>query len=525
MDYPTLLNVYQNITGKPGSDADFNQWVQGIVNASGSTSGVEGISPGFFNSPAGQSYVQSTTTAATPGTASGPGGTSATGLQPNSVGADGTFGPLVVPEVNSGDFTQAPSPTVTGGNYNQVQNATQGGQFGTVGLNTQSQTGTTGQDTTGTQTQSGTSTTNQTQSGTSTNEQDTTNESRNYGGSSSATQGAEFTTALDTLGFGKLLQDQATGTVAADAERQGWLKDVMNTGGTGFNGQVDQAVRQSLSGPRMSGAGQSAQARAAGYAASDIGRNNLNQRLGAAEQLAGPTGLAQLSTAANPFIGKATTSAGNTTAFQDLLTSGKTNTSGTQASTGTTSGTTASNSTTNSSGSTTGFQDLVTNGAETQAGTTSGQSSQAGAGQIPQGQPVKTGGCVLCTAAIEMNLPKANMLRVLRRVIDFKLNVDRSTYANAARGYFAVFTPVARWLLSHPVLALLLWPLARAIVYEELRISGRRLPLKYGAKVTHFIGHNFCAAVGRFFPVSGHVTDPVITDIARRNNILFEVKS
>lgn len=578
MTYEQLLPVYQQITGQQGSDENFNQWVQGIVNTSGSQQGVEGIPSNFFDTMQGRQYVDSTTTA-TPaqivsGTGSGDAGTSG-----------GGFGPLIAPDVVAPPFEQAPAPTVAGGNYNQVQNATQAGQFGTIGQNYQSQTGVTGQDQTGTTQTTGSqntaqqnqqstdtaqqqtglsvnqqqnqgttqSTQNQQQSGTSQEQQQ--QDSRTTGTTTQSTQNRDVTQAIDTLGFGKLLQDQAASTSASDAARQSWLQDTMQTGGSGFNSQVDQAVRRSLSGPQMTGTGQSAQARAAGYAGAEIGRNNLNQRLAASEQLAGPTGLTTLSSAANPFIGKDSTSTGTGTTFQDLITKGTTNTTGSQNTSGSTTGTqntsgtssgsqaTSSNmlgsqNTTgsqntqsltdqlqNTASSTTGFQDLVTKGAESQAGVTLGQSSQAGAGQIPQGQPVQSGGCVLCTAAVEMKLPKANMLRVLRRVINHKLNVDRSAYRNAARGYFATFTPVARWLLSHDRIARTLWPIARAIVYEELRISGRRLPWKFSAWVTHTVGHNFCAAVGFLFPVRGHVTDPVINDIARRNNILFEVQS
>lgn len=431
----------------------------------------------------------------------------------------GGFTSLIGPVVTAPAFTEAPGPNI-GGNYRQVQNATQAGQFGTVGSNYQQQTGTTGQTQAGTQQTTGAQTTAQQQQ--QATEQQQAQDSRTSGTTTQATAGKDVQEAIDTLGFGKLLRDQAGSVGASDAERTAWLKDTMQTGGTGFNSQIDQAVRQSQTGPGMTGAGDSSRARKAGYAAAEIGRTNLNQRLAASEQLAGPTGLASLSTAANPFVGKSTTSSGTGTTFQDMLTKGTMNT------TGTTTGSSNTQSLTDqlqkTAGSTTGFQDLVTKGAEAQAGSTLGQSSQSGAGQIPQGQPVKTGGCVLCTAAVEMKLPKANMLRVLRRVINHKLNVDRSAYRNAARGYFAVFTPFARYLLTHPFLAVLLWPLARAVVYEELRLSGRRLPWKPVAWGVHWAGHSFCVAVGAVFPVRGYVTDPVITEIARKNNILFKVE-
>lgn len=339
-------------------------------------------------------------------------------------------------------FTQAPTPAVGGGNYNQVQNATQGGQFATSGQSVEQQTGTTEQ----------------------------------------TTQGTTTTKPIDTLGLGGLLAAQAGGVGEADAARLAFLKDVMATGGMGFNEQLDAGIRKSLSGPGMVGTGDSARARAAGYAAADVGRNNLNQRLAASSQLAGPTGLSSLVSAGTPYIGTEQ----------------------------------------NVSGTTTGLSDLIKKGAETSTGVTTGQSSQAGAGQIPQGQPVKTGSCVLCTAALELKL--SNHHRVLRRVINHKLRVDPRRFHNAARGYFAVFTPLARYLLSHRRLATLLWPLAKAVVYEELRVSGRRLPFRPFAWAIHWIGHTFCAAVGATFNVPGKVTDPEILRIAHRERVLYTLK-
>lgn len=487
---------------------------------------------------------------------------------PNAVGLPSSTGPgfsgltAGVPDVTN---AQATSPNLANQNYQQVQNANQGGQFATVGQTNQTQNGVTGQTTNQNQNTTDAQATNQNQSQNTNNQQNTnqstanqqntnqnttTNENQVQNSNTTGTTTQDVnqnttTNAIDTLGFGKLLQDQAASTGASDANRNAWLQDTMQTGGSGFNSQVEQAIHNSLTGSQMTGAGDSARARAAGYGAAQVARNNLDERLNAASQLAGPTGLTTLSSAANPYIGSSANTTGKNTTFQDLVTKGTTastggqnttgsttglqttlgNTSGSTGMTGNTNGTSASTQNQNTSGNTTGFSDLTTKGSESQAGVTAGQSSQAGAGVIPQGQQVSSGGCVLCTAAIEMKLPKANMLRVLRRVINHKLNVDRSAYANASRGYFAVFTPFARWLLVHPRLATFLFPLARATVYEELRISGRQLPWKLVPWGVHGCGHVVCEAVGRFFPVPQGVTDPVITDIARRNNILFEVKS
>lgn len=371
----------------------------------------------------------------------------------------GTFESLNLESLTPGSTSSVPGATVTSpppqmleapmpsnvGNYNQTQNAVQAGQFGTVGSTTQDSRQTTQQ----------------------------------------STQGTQSTRPDDIYGFGQLLRDQAGAAQGTDAARTAWLTDVMNNGGTGFQQQLDAGIRQSLSGPGMMGVGDEGRGRTAGAAAADIGRNNLNQRLGASQQLAGgtATGLTALANAAQPYgVGQTTTTAGTTT----------------------------------------GLSELMARATEAQAGTTSAQSSQAGAGQIPESQPVKTGGCVLCTAAIELKL--SNHHRVLRRVIRHKLITDNKRFANAAKGYFAVFTPLAAYLLSHRRLATILWPLAKFVVYEELRVSGRRLPFRLMPWLTHWVGHTFCAAVGATLPVKGYVDNQRILNIASRERILYPVE-
>ena len=405
---------------------------------------------------------------------------------PAGSGTDTTIQPAVTPSTvptpvdttaGSAGFSQL-NPTVTpatatgGGNYSQTQNANQGGQFQTTGN------------------------TEQTQAQTVTGEQKNTGTTS--GQTSQATTGTTTTTPTDTLGLGALLKAEAPTVAASDAARSDFLTDTMNTGGSQLGSQVDQAVRNSLSGEGMAGAGDSARARAAGYAGAQIGRNNMDQRLAASSQLAGGTGMSSLLGASTPLIGSSQTSSGNslTNALQN------------------------NESTVNSIANTLGFSKLN----ETNAGSSAATSSQAAAGEIPQGQQVQTGsggGCVLCTAAIELNL--FHGLRLLRRVINHKLNTAWPSFRNAARGYFFLFTPVAKYLLHHRRLAQLLWPLAKMTVYEELRISGRRLPFKLVPWFVHWTGHGVCSLVGRL-PVPGRVTDPTILELAQKHNILFTVK-
>lgn len=476
--YSTLLSTYQTLyPGAEISSTDgqqmFNQWVDGIRQQTGAAT-MEDI-PTTFSQGMPANYTQG-----------GPGGP----------------GTATVP---------------AGSNYQQNQNANQSGSFNTTGTTNTTQNQTTGStaNTVGQQTTQGTQQGTTTTQGT---QQQTGGQTTTTGQQTSNT-GTSTTAPTDLLGFGSLLKGQAAGAASSDAERNAFLQDVMKTGGTGFNSQVDQAVRNSLTGPRMTGAGDSAQARAAGYAASDIARNNLTQRLGAASELTHPGSLATIAAAAQPYgVGSSTTN------------------TGTSNQTGTSTGTNFSNLVTNenvnslmntlqkqNNESTTnqaGFSNLTGSQNESQSGTASGSSKQSAAGVIPQAQTVSTGGggCVLCTAATELGL--FNDLRVLRRVIDHKLNKDRSTFGSAARGYFAIFTPVARWFLTRPRLARIFYPMARAVVYEELRVSGRRLPRRTWASFIHWTGHYTCHLVGKL-PVSGRVQDPVIESIARKHNIWF----
>lgn len=460
----------------------------------------------------------------------------------------------------SGGVTQA-TVNAPGGNYNQTQNANQTGGFNTTGAttNTANQTtgGTSDQNTTGnvdtTNRQSGTQTGTIGNVGTTSGTQ--TGTIGNVGTSSGTQTGTQNTTTggtttaagqttnrpIDTLGFGGLLQGAATGAAANDATRNSFLTDVIQTGGQGFSSQVDQAVRNSLTGAQMTGAGDSARARAAGYAGAQVARNNMGERLSAAGQLAGPTALTSLSTAANPYIGQQQSTQGSTNAtgfsnlVNDLANTQNTNNVQTQnlANTGTSNNTqtqnlanTATNigsqsSTGSTNGATTGFSNLVGSGTETTGGTATGASSSAAGGTIPQAQQVSTGGggCVLCTAATELGL--YHNLRILRRVIAFKLT--SSAYTSASRGYFFLFTPLAVWLLRHPRIAAWLYPLSRAVVYQELRLSGRRLPRSEWASFVHDIGHWLCHWVGRVFPVPRHVKSPEIERIARKNNVWFSL--
>lgn len=454
-----------------------------------------------------------------------------------------------LPTTPDAPIVQAPDPValtnpgpavatdVPGQNFNQNQKSNQFGQYVSQGDTTQQQQQVTGNDTTQQQKNvSGSNTVNQQNQVT--GNDSTTNQKQTTGSntvdnidSTTSTNGTTTSTPLDTLGFGALLKGQQGTAVASDAARNGFLTDLVQTGGNNLNSQFDQASRNALTGAQMTGAGDSARARAAGYAQAEIARKNTGDRLNAAGQLAGPTAVTQLSSAANPFIGSSTATTGtiatkgtntsNTTGFSNLV--GSSSDRGFANSTG--SSNTNGFSNTDSTSKERGFSNLVGSTHESGSGTATGTGSQSAAGLVPQTQQQSSGGggCVLCTAAIELGLSKHH--RVLRVVIRHKLEKDWPRFRNSARGYFFLFTPLARTLLSFPKVASVLWPVAKAVVYEELRVAGRRLPPRTWARLVHWSGHYLCAAVGRLPFLPGYVTDNVIMGIARREKINFEVQS
>lgn len=421
---------------------------------------------------------------------------------------DGGQGPNV--------YSQGTNPD---NNYSQNQNAQQTGQFSTVGQTNTAQNQVTGQNTSNNQQ------TNQNTTGTTTgqtNQTQQTNTGFTEGvNQTGSTQGQTTTGVTDTLGFGKLLQGQAGQAKAADATRQGFLTDLVQTGGSAFGGQVDQAVRNSLTGPQMTGAGDSARARASGYAAAQIARQNTDQRLNAAGQLAGPTATQTLVSAGNPYLGQTqststkTSNTGTTTGtgFQNLVNNVASNQQTNQ------------NQNTNTSGSTaaTGFNNLTGSQSESQAGSAAGQSAQSASGQIPQAQTVNTGGggCIICTVGIEHGLWTHK--RVLRKVVRHKLQNRWPRFRNAARGYFLAFTPLAVVALANRKIARLFHPIARAVVYEELRIAGVRLRFRPVPWALHWTWHAVCSGLGRLPWAKDMVTDPRILRIAEKHKVLFQV--
>jgi hypothetical protein len=405
-------------------------------------------------------------------------------------------------------------PAVPGENFRQTQSGTQTGAFNTTGSSNFAQGQTSGQTTAGTRVTAGQTDTSQNVAGGSSSGTSQT-------GRTTGTVGTDTTTSTgvrDTLGFGQLLQGQVGAAGAADATRQSFLTDLVQTGGANLNSQIEQAVRNSLTGPQTTNAGESARARMGGYAAAEMGRRNTENRLAAANQLAGPTATQTLVGAGTPFLGQTQTTRGtqttdmtnaidaltNTSNWQDLV--NRTATQGAEA----------------SSGVTQGFQNTVGSANEAQLGSATGGSTQTAAGVVPKEQTVNTGGggCIICTAGMAHGLWRRP--RLLRKVTRHKLVVEGPRFHRAARGYFFLFGPLARLALRSRLVSRFTMPVANAVVYEEARIAGVDLPFRPVPWAIHWTWHGLCSLVGRF-PVRNDVTNQNILTAAKQFGTFFPV--
>lgn len=351
-------------------------------------------------------------------------------------------------------------------------------------------------------------------------------------------RGVTTTGVQDTLGFGELLKGQTGVATEADAARQGFLSDLVTTGGNQLNSQVEQAVRNSLTGPQITGSGESARARAAGYAAAEMGRRNTENRLAAANQLAGPTAVQTLVGAGTPFLGKTeqTTGTQTNTGRQDInqtqttdMTTGSRNIGTSRGwqdlysnalnTGGTTSGGTQTSNVNANTGST---QAATGSQTENQAGSASGSSSQNASGLLPQAQQVSTGGggCIVCTAGLHHGLWRRP--RLLRRVTSYKIQQNWARFRYAARGYFFLFGPIAKAALRYRWVSRITMPIANSVVYEEARLAGVKLKFRAVPWALHWTWHGLCSIVGRF-PVRNHVADKDLLTVAKKYNVFFNV--
>jgi hypothetical protein len=220
----------------------------------------------------------------------------------------------------------------------------------------------------------------------------------------------------------------------------------------------------------MTGAGDSARARAAGYAGAQVGRNNLDQRLGAAQQLGNANSNVNSTLGATtPLMGQTTSGTNtNSAATSNLLNSANTalnNSSTNSANTTDSSNTGTSSANTTGSSNQLNLQNLVSN--EGQAGTATGSSVQQGFGITPAGQTQKSGGCVVCTAYVARREMKPGAVRTACR---YK-QANWARYGTSLSGYLLVGPLLAQAVLKSDRFARAFKPIARAILYHEVYLS------------------------------------------------------
>lgn len=422
MTYEQLLSAYQAQGGQLGTpeQADaFNAWTATL--------------------PGGETgdWSQITSTSPAPTITNVPDASIGNGLVP-AANPTAPIVPSITP-VNSPGGTQG---------YSQNEVGAQTGGYTSVGATNQTQTGQQSQTQAGTQSTVG----NQATTGTSTS-----------------------VSGVDTpFDLNALTQSTIDSSGADDATRRGFLTDLVTKGGNAFQSQTDQAIRNSLTGPQMIGAGDSARARASGYAAAQVARNDTDQRLNAAQQLAAPSGQVSNVAALSPLFNRTNT----------------TNQAGNVASTG--------NQTTNNTTNTLDLQDLVSN--EAQAGTATGQSVSQGFGVAPAGQTQKAGGCVVCTAYVSRREMKPG---AVRRACRYK-QANWSRYGTSLEGYLLYGPLIARAVLSSDEFARTFRSLARAILYEEVRLSApTRVRFRWNAYISHGVFDLLSYPVGLFSKLVG----------------------
>lgn len=391
-------------------------------------------------------------------------------------------------------------------NSTQVQGAVQNGGFESTGAST----------TSGTQTQQGRNTTtgNQTVAGTQTN---TGVQTGNQSGTQTGNATTNNTTTgqtnvVDTLGLGGLLAGSAGSATNRDQVSNDFLTGLVKDGPKNQQALTDRAVSQSLSGPGMVGTGDGAKVRAASDAAATVGVNSLNQQLAASQQLSGPTATTTLAQAGRDYLGQQTT--GQNTGNQ--TTTGTTDTS----TVGRTSGTQANNQSTDTN--TLNLSDLINNTSgttsENQSGTSNNSGITIGSGNIPETKQQSSGGCYVTTAYVNMGW---RAKRCIRAAAKWKL--DQPKYRRSLVGYSLWGPTAARWVLDSGTFAALLFPVARAVLYEELRLAGKTKSTRLSASLCHAVFHYGSLALAKLTGVRKiRQCDDATVDLLSRNGLLFD---
>jgi hypothetical protein len=146
------------------------------------------------------------------------------------------------------------------------------------------------------------------------------------------TQGQQ-TQVQDDLGFGELLRDATGNQANRESAANNTLASIATNGvDDGFQGRMDRAIAESLSGPQVQRAGASAQDRVASRAAAEVGQNAIQNQLQASEMLKQTSGVGDLAAVGRQFAGENTSSAATnydrSTGFDDLVQTNETSQEG-----------------------------------------------------------------------------------------------------------------------------------------------------------------------------------------------------
>lgn len=472
MTYEQARDLYLNSV--PGAEVNTPQGQQAFNSWSGQSFG-----PGGFES-AGAPNVG----ALSPMSPTAPGG------------AGGTPAPVVPP-------ASLPTPTSIGGplndlhnqiagiggNTNQVQGGSQTGAYGTSGTNYS------GTDTNQAQTTSG----NTANTGTSNTAAGQHSDQTTTG----STTGTTTNNVVDNYGIGSLANGLTGSAGGLDASRNSFLQGAMANGDPALGKQTDIAVHSALSGPGMAGAGESARARAAGYAAEDVANTSFGRQLAAAQTAGGPSASGSAVQQLSPLLGS-TQSVDQQTLGKilgDINTSSATNT----ANTGTTSGIT----------NTTGKQNTV--GGNTASGVATGSNLSAAAGTVPQQNVSSGSGCFVCTAYVERGWMKPG---AIRRAVKYKLN-NKRLYEKSLLGYVVFGPPLARAVLRSKVFASCFYPVARWVLQHECHLAD---PTRVKSIWYCRVAHTGFDGLGKLFGIwvsRKYTMDSTVVGILNKHNLNF----
>lgn len=507
MTYDQALAIYRQTN--PGAEVDTVAGQQAFNDWSGRTFG-----PGGFEGAAAPATPNNPVPGVTiPGT-----------TNPTAVNIFGTVDPSTA-------LSQAISGATMNPNTQQVQGGQQAGYYqsagGTTTTGTQAEQGR--QESTTTGRQAGTQTGIGQVSGVTSGQQTGQTLTGTVGATTQDVTGrgqtAGTTEVLDTLGLGRLLAGQAGAATSADAARQAFLQGLVTQGPQQQQALTAQAVNQALSGPGMFGTGEGAKARAAGNAAAQVGVNSLNQQLQAAQLLGGPTATTTLVGAGTPYLGQQTTGttqqAQSTTGTQ----AGQTQTAQMAEQSGASEQKTGTQQTTDqtSTSQALNLSNLLRSSQaasnEAQMGTSGNVGYTAGIGTVPQNTQTSSGGCYVCTMYVDHGW-KAH--RMVRKAAQFKLSLPK--YRRSLVGYSVYGPTLAKWVGASPTFAAAFFPVARAVLYEELRLAGVVEAKQPFASLCHFVFHYGSLAIAVLTGKRQVVQcDQETCNMLSRNNLLIKV--